>query len=87
MGIIIRQGLKHSLVRYIAIFIGLLSTLFIYPLVLDEIGLIRTIMAIALVMAPLAHLGTNISALRFFPKFSSTKQESAGFFTLLNRFY
>ena len=50
MGVIIRQGLKYSVVRYSAIFLGLLSTIFIYPLVLDEIGLVRTIQAIALVM-------------------------------------
>lgn len=85
MGVIIRQGIKHSIVRYSAIFLGLLSTIFVYPLVLDEIGLIRTIQAIALVMAPIAQLGSNVAALRFFPKFSTTKIQAAGFFTRLNR--
>ncbi len=85
MGVIIRQGLKYSVVRYSAIFLGLLSTIFIYPLVLDEIGLVRTIQAIALVMAPIAHLGSNVAALRFFPKFNSDKLKAAGFFSLLNR--
>lgn len=85
MGIIIRQGIKHSIVRYSAIFLGLLSTIFIYPLVLDEIGLIRTIQAIALVMAPIAHLGSNVAALRFFPRFNSDKIRAAGFFSRLNR--
>ncbi len=85
MGIIIRQGIKHSIVRYSAIFLGLLSTLFIYPLVLDEIGLIRTIQSIALVMAPIAHLGANVAALRFFPKFNTDSLNAAGFFSRLNR--
>lgn len=85
MGIIIRQGIKHSIVRYSAIFLGLLSTLFIYPLVLEEIGLIRTIQSIALVFAPLAHLGSNMAALRFFPQFNTDKKQLAGFFTRLNR--
>ena len=85
MGIIIRQGIKHSIVRYSAIFLGLLSTLFIYPLVLNEIGLIRTIQAIALVAAPLVLMGSNIAATRFFPTFKSTPLEQAGFFTRLNR--
>jgi len=52
---------------------------------LDEIGLIRTIQAIALVMAPIAHLGSNVAALRFFPRFNSDKIRSAGFFSRLNR--
>lgn len=85
MGIIIRQGIKHSIVRYSAIFLGLLSTLFVYPLVLDEIGLIRTIQSIALVMAPIAHLGANVAALRFFPKFNTDNLSAAGFFSRLNR--
>ena len=85
MGVIIRQGIKHSIVRYSAIFLGLLSTLFIYPLVLEEIGLIRTIQSIALVFAPLAHLGSNMAALRFFPHFNTDKKQLAGFFTRLNR--
>lgn len=85
MGIIIRQGIKHSIVRYSAIFLGLLSTLFIYPLILDEIGLIRTIQSIALVMAPIAHLGANVAALRFFPKFNTDSLSAAGFFSRLNR--
>lgn len=85
MGIIIRQGIKHSIVRYSAIFLGLLSTLFVYPLVLDEIGLIRTIQSIALVMAPIAHLGANVAALRFFPKFNTDSLNAAGFFSRLNR--
>lgn len=83
MGVIIRQSLKHSLVRYLAIVIGLLSTLFIYPEVLEEIGIIRTIQSIAIVLAPVALLGSNVTAVRFFPIFNKGIAQRQSFFTLL----
>ena len=39
MGVIQRQGLKHTIVSYFGVLIGLFSTIFIYPRVPELYGL------------------------------------------------
>lgn len=83
MGVIKRQGIKQSLVRYLGIGIGFLSTLFIYPLVLEEIGLIRFLQNTALLLVPVALLGSHNVAIRFFPSFKAPDHQHRGFLTLM----
>jgi len=69
MGIIINQSVRQSIVQYIGIAIGVLSTLFVYPLALQETGLMRFVINTAQLVTPFCLLGTHILAVRFFPVF------------------
>ncbi|MBK7410861.1 MAG: polysaccharide biosynthesis C-terminal domain-containing protein [Saprospirales bacterium] len=83
MGIIIRQSVRQSIVQYIGISIGLLSTLFIYPLALSELGLLRFIINTAQLVTPFCLLGTPVLAVRFFPIFRDEATRHHGFLSLL----
>ena len=71
MGVIKRQGLKRSIVRYIGVLIGMVSMFFIYPLSGEMIGEIRFIVNTAGLLAPFLLLGVNNLTIRFFPRFIS----------------
>jgi O-antigen/teichoic acid export membrane protein len=83
MGIIKRQGIKQSIVRYVGIAIGLVSTLFIYPLALEAVGLLRFIQNTAQLFYPLAIFGMHVVAVRFFPRFRDEETGHRGFLSLL----
>lgn len=70
MGVIIRQGIKHSLVNYIGAGIGVLSMLFIYPLNTEAYGLARFLTDATLLFVPVTLLGANSLPVRFFPRFA-----------------
>lgn len=84
MGIIIRQSVRQSIVQYIGIGIGMISTLFIYPLALTETGLMRFILNTAQLVAPFSLLGAHVLAVRFFPVFKDEPTRHHGFLSLLN---
>ena len=71
MGIIIKQGLKASLVSYIGILIGAFNNLFLFPLYLGKegIGLINVIYASAVLFLPVLQLGLPTSLVKYFPIF------------------
>ncbi|MCB0644652.1 MAG: polysaccharide biosynthesis C-terminal domain-containing protein [Phaeodactylibacter sp.] len=83
MGIILRQSFKQSIIRFGGIGIGLISTLFIYPLALQEMGVIRFIQNTAQVIVPFCLMGSHVVAIRFFPQFKTEEREKNSFFTLL----
>lgn len=83
MGVIIRQSLKRSLVSYVGVGIGAISTLFIYPLDLDAYGLAQFILSMAALLTPFAGLGVNTLVVRFFPIFRDPGSRHHGFLTLL----
>lgn len=85
MGIIIRQSIKGTLVNYVGAFIGFLSTLVVATRFLSEkeIGLIQVLLEAATLLATLAQLGTNSSAIRFFPYFKDEANRHNGFFFYL----
>ncbi len=72
MGIIIRQGVKESLVLYLGVFIGALNYMFIYPKFLtpEELGLISYITETALLIVPLIGLGLPSVIIKYFPFFN-----------------
>ncbi|MDR1984469.1 MAG: polysaccharide biosynthesis C-terminal domain-containing protein [Prevotellaceae bacterium] len=82
MGIIFRQSIKGTIVHYIGIVIGIITMLFIQPLVLseEEIGLMKVLYESGLLICSLAMLGTTSSVIRFFPFFKNAKNKDNGFF-------
>jgi O-antigen/teichoic acid export membrane protein len=70
MGIVIRQSLKGTIVSYIGAFIGMVSTIFIYPYFLtpELIGLNRILIDSAFLFAFFAQFGIPNAIIKFSPK-------------------
>ncbi len=83
MGVVRRQSIKHSIVSLTGLLIGAVSTLFLYPHVLDEYGLVQTLLTIGIVSMPLLSLGANTVVLRYFPRFEDQETGHHGFLPLL----
>lgn len=85
MGIIRRQSIKGSIVNYVAVVVGMISMLFIYPAFLtpSEFGQIRFILGTALLVATVTGLGSTAVSIRFFPEFKDEKKGHHGLLGLL----
>lgn len=82
MGIIIRQSIKGTIATYIGTLIGAFTTFFILTkyLTQEEIGLTRVLLDAATLLAGLSQLGTNSSAMRYYPYFKDDTHRDHGFF-------
>lgn len=82
MGIVIRQSIKGTVINYLGAFLGFLTTFFVQTrfLTSEEIGLLSVLYEAAMVIVSLALLGTNSSAVRFFPFFKDKDKNHNGFF-------
>jgi len=71
MGIVIRQSLRNTILSYLGIIIGYFNVLWLFPAVLnvEEIGLLRTILDISILLAPFAQIGLSQSLMKFMPSF------------------
>ncbi|MEL6636881.1 MAG: polysaccharide biosynthesis C-terminal domain-containing protein [Bacteroidota bacterium] len=83
MGVIKRQGIKQSLVNFIGVAIGALSTLTIYANEKEAYGLARFLLGTSLFFAPFISLGFTSVAIRFFPEFKENSERYRGFLGLL----
>ena len=84
MGVIQRQGIKNTIVNYVAVGIGAISTIFIYPRNLEFYGLAQYLFSMATLLVPFASLGVVSTTLKFFPEFRDEKRQHNGMlFTLL----
>lgn len=83
MGVIQRQGLKHSLVSIIGIAVGALSVIFIYPKDNDLYGLLRFVGDFGMLLFPILSLGIPMLAVRYFPVFKDKAQKNHGFLGFL----
>ena len=81
MGIVQRQSLKNSIVNYLGILIGGLSTMFIYPLDWQLYGEIQFSLSTAILLSAFFSLGSHALVNKYFPYFESTKTK--GFVSLL----
>lgn len=82
MGVVVQQSIKGTVVNYAGMFIGFLTTFFVLThfLTQEEIGLTRVLIDAATLLAGLAQLGTNGSAMRYYPYFKSDADKDHGFF-------
>lgn len=83
MGVIKRQGIKRTIVTYVGVALGFISTLFIYPLALETYGFIQFLIATATFLVPFATLGINSLTIRFFPDFQNEENGHHGLLGLL----
>ena len=71
MGIVINQSIKNSLSFYFGMFLGAISTVFVYPNVFndqpDHWGLIQLIVAYSFIISTFSNFGVPKTFIRFFP--------------------
>ena len=81
MGVIKRQGIKHSIVTFGGILIGMINVLFIYTFALTktELGLIRFLIDTSMLLVPFVTLGITSASIRYFPKFRNKAKGHNGF--------
>lgn len=83
MGVVQRQGFKYSIINFIGVGIGILSTLFIYPNALEIIGLFRSLFDASVLATIIVLLGSPTSAVRFFPKYRDDETSHKGLLSWL----
>jgi len=81
MGIIIRQGIKGTIVSYLGTLLGFVNMLILFPLVCTagEIGLYRILLDAASFFVIFSLLGSNSTLIRFFPYFSNSLKSKGQF--------
>jgi len=81
MGVIAKQSIRGTIVTYLGIAVGIVTTFFVLTrfLTTEEIGLARVLIDAATLFVGLAQLGTSASVIRFFPYFKD-KDTDHGFF-------
>ncbi|MBR0195157.1 MAG: oligosaccharide flippase family protein [Paludibacteraceae bacterium] len=81
MGVIAKQSIRGTIVTYLGIAVGVVTTFFVLTrfLTTEEIGLARVLIDAATLFIGLAQLGTNSSIIRFYPYFND-KESDHGFF-------
>ena len=83
MGVIAKQSIRGTIVTYLGIAVGIVTTFFVLTrfLTTEEIGLARVLIDAATLFIGLAQLGTNASIIRFYPYFrEKDSDEDHGFF-------
>lgn len=83
MSVIRKQSIQHTLVNYLGVAIGLLSTIFIYPRATELYGLFQTIFASSTIVMSIFLLGFNVLAIKFFPRFKNESNGHNGFLFFL----
>lgn len=82
MGIVARQSIKGTIATYFGVAVGIVTTFFIQTKALqpEQIGLIDVMLQCGVLFSGLAQLGTNSSAMRYYPFFKDDKHRDHGFF-------
>ena len=77
MGIIAKQSIQGTIVTYLGVAVGFVTTFFVLTrfLTAEEIGLSRVLVDAATLFIGLAQLGTSSSIIRFYPHFKKTSKE------------
>lgn len=73
MGIIQRQGIKNSIINYIGVGIGFLSTLFIYNLDREVYGFAQFLYSTSVFLVPFVTLGSLSLIVKYFPILKQTE--------------
>lgn len=85
MGIIERQSIINSVVLYVGIVLGFISTIFLYPNILspEQYGLTRLLLSVSFVFMQFSHLGMKNIGIKFFPYFENKETRHNGFLFLM----
>lgn len=86
MGIIIRQSIKGTIVVYIGVVLAFILNLVVFPLCFEpnEVGLLRVLAELGVLISSFTSLGIQSSVFKFFPYFQDEKNKHNGFLTLIS---
>jgi O-antigen/teichoic acid export membrane protein len=81
MGIIIKQTIRSSIYAYSGIIIGFVTTALLMPKFLTEaqVGLVRLLTSISILLAQMSNLGFNGAGGRLFPYFRNVDRQHNGY--------
>ncbi|MGP1447132.1 MAG: lipopolysaccharide biosynthesis protein [Candidatus Limimorpha sp.] len=82
MGVVIRQSIKGTVMNYMGVAVGIFTTFFVLTkyFTTEQVGLTKVLVDSAILLSTLAQLGTNSSAMRYYPYFKDEKNRDNGFF-------
>jgi O-antigen/teichoic acid export membrane protein len=75
MGIIQRQSFKYTLINLVGLVAGVVSTLFVYPLIISEFGFIRYLQEITIMLLPILTFGMGFTSIKYY---TDWKDEATG---------
>jgi O-antigen/teichoic acid export membrane protein len=86
MGIVIRQSIKGTIVVYVGVVLAFLLNLVIFPLCFspNQVGLLRVLAELGVLISSFTSLGIQSSVFKFFPYFQDDKKGHNGFLTLIS---
>ena len=81
MGVVKRQGTKDSILALFGILVGYANVMLVQPYCLqpEEIGLIRVLIQLAMLLLPFILLSTNAIVIRYFPYYNNKEKKHNGF--------
>jgi O-antigen/teichoic acid export membrane protein len=81
MGIIIKQTIKSSVYTYTGIILGFVTTAILMPKILleEQVGLVRLLISIMILLAQVANLGYTAAGGRLFPYFRNPEKQHNGY--------
>lgn len=82
MGVVVRQGLKSTVVQFVGVGVGVATVLFLVPYALEVYGIVQALVAAAMIIAPLATLGSSTLAVRYYAPFREPDAGRRGLLTL-----
>lgn len=81
MGVVVRQGIKGSIVSYGGTLLGYLNIIILFPLILstEQIGLYKVLIDAATFFVIFSQLGMSNISIKFFPYFQNKEKQHNGF--------
>jgi O-antigen/teichoic acid export membrane protein len=84
LGIIIRQSIQNTLISYVGIALGFISTILLFPNILEpnQFGLTRLLLSVGLICVQFSQLGMNNVIIRYFPYYQHSDESRHRLLTL-----
>jgi O-antigen/teichoic acid export membrane protein len=73
MGIIQRQTIKNNIVAYLAVIVGALATIYVYPEDLELKGFADGLLKLVFLVGPIVNVGVHVVMVRFLPHVDADK--------------
>ena len=85
MGTFVKQSIVSTVFSYLGIVLGYINLLVLFPFAFDpaEIGMVRFIQDMALLLVPFSQLGLTQTLLRYYPGYANSKELSDKFLVFI----
>jgi len=83
-GISTKQAFLFTLINYLGVLIGVVSTILIYPQDKEMLGIIRFVDACAQIMYPIIVLGSTHALINFYPQLTEKLQHKLFSYSLIS---